>query len=156
MAALIQYPQVNGHRFSFNSCQFRFDGVLYIGIKSLNYKASLKAGLVRGTSPNPIGRTVGDAEYTVDCEMLSLEFEQLKLQLGAPVVGFGETAFTITVTKFEVGSPVVMDTVIGCRIEEADESNASGTDASMVKMTMSAMNLLRNGAPIVTPRFFGL
>lgn len=153
---LIPYPLVNGHRYSYNSCQFRFNGQLFVGVKSLNYKPSLKGGLVRGTSPNPIGRTVGDAEYTWDCEMLRLEFNNLMSLLGAPVVGYGEVPFIITVTLFEPGAPVTIDSIVSCRIEEADSQNASGTDATMVKMSGSALQMLTNGNPIVTPRNFGL
>ena len=152
----IQYPQVNGHRYTFNSCQFRFNGVLFIGVKSHNYKPSLKGGIVRGTSPMPLGSTVGDAEFTGDVEMLRLEFNQLLLLLGAPVVGYGETRFTITTTLFEFGSPVTLDTCIGCRIEEPDSSNASGTDPTTVKFSYVALAMLHNGAPIVSPRFFGV
>lgn len=152
----IQYPLINGHRYSYASSQFRFNGQLYLGIKSLNYKMSLKAGIVRGTSPNPIGRTVGEAEYTGDCEMLRLEYNNLLRQLGAPVVGFGESPFLITVTFFEIGSEVTIDEIVGARIEEPDASNASGTDASSIKFAFSAMRILHNGAPIVSPRNFGL
>lgn len=156
MAFPIQYPQINGHRFSFNSCEFRFNGIIYVGVKSLNYKMALKGGIVRGTGPNPIGRTVGEAEYTGDCEMLRLEFDALILTLGAPVVGFGEAVFSIMATQFEIGSPVVVDEIIGARIEEPEVSHQQGTDGTTVKFTFSAMRMRHNGAEITTRRAFNI
>lgn len=156
MPSSIPYPLVNGHRFSWNSLELRFNGLLFVGVKSLNYKPSLQPGLVRGTSPLPIGRTKGEAEFTGDFEMLRLEWEQLLLSLGAPLRGFGEVSFPITAAYFEVGSPVVLDTVVGARVGEADVSNAQGTDASSVKASFGAMNIFLNGSGITSPVAFAV
>ncbi len=158
MPLVIQYPQINGHRFSFDSLEIRVNGIWFVGIKSLNYKPTLKAGLVRGTNPRPIGRTAGEAEFTWDMEILRLEFELLKTSLGCPPLGFGETSFPIVATFQELGSPVITDVVQDCRIEEADLSNASGSDASTVKLSGTAMGIDLGlfGAGITTPRAAGL
>jgi hypothetical protein len=156
MAFSIQYPLVNGHRWSWASLEMTFNGLLYVGVKSLNYKPSLKPGLVRGTGSNPIGRTKGEAEYTGDFEMLRLEFDQLVATLGGAVRGYGEVAFPIVVTRFEVGSPVSIDIIDGVRIDEVDLSNAQGSDASTAKCTFTAMRMLLNGAGITSPAGFAL
>jgi hypothetical protein len=146
---------INGHRFSWNSGEFRFNGLLMVGVKSLNYKRALKGGLVRGVGPNPIGRTAGEAEYTGDFEILRLEYENLMASLGG--VGVQEVVFPIT-AKFSEGFGLYMvnDLIPSVRIEEEDFSNAQGTDASMVKCSFSSLNMLINGTTAVAPRGVGL
>lgn len=149
MALSIPYPLVNGHRYSFASIEARFNGLPFIGFSAINYKPSLKAGMVYGSRPQALGRTRGKQEITFDFEMYRLEFELFKATLGLAGVGFGETSFE-TIVQYSEGAlqPVVTDTILSARIEEVDLSNADGTDASKVKCTCSAMNILLNGVSI--------
>lgn len=138
----IEYPLINGHRFSWASIEAQFgDAGLIIGLKSINYSPKLDPGKVYGTAPQKIGRTRGKADETADCEMLRLEFENLKETLGNQGIGYGETAFDIVVQFHEDGGPTLTDTIIGCRITAVDLSNADGTDASMAKLTLDPMRI---------------
>jgi hypothetical protein len=148
MALLIQYPLVNGHRYSFASIEARFNGIPFIGFSAINYKPSLKAGMVYGSRPQPIGRTRGKVEFTFDFEMYRLEFEVFKATLGAGGIGYGEIAFDTVVQYAELGQPVITDTIVAARIEEVDLSNADGTYPSKVKCSCSALGMLLNGVPI--------
>ncbi len=148
----IEYPLVNGHRYSFASVEAQFNGLPILGIKSINYSPELMPGKVYGSAPQKIGRTRGKEDSSADFEMLRLEFENLKETLGNQGVGFGETAFDIVVQFAEIpNSPVVTDTLIGFRITKPDLSNADGTDPSMVKVTGDPMRILLGGVPIATP-----
>ena len=147
------YPLINGHRYSWASIEAFFKGVPILGIKSINYKSSLKAGTVRGTAPQKIGRTRGEQDADCDFEMLKLEAMAFIGILGAAGVGFGETSFQIKVAYSEnlpgvFPQPVIVDSINGVRIEELAASNAEGTDASMMKFTCSAMDVLHNGVSI--------
>lgn len=151
MAIPISYPLVNGHRYSFVSIEFSANGLVMRGVKSIDYGDKLTPGKMRGTGPNVIGRTRG--EYDADCsvEMYRLEWENLKQTLGTGGVGFGETAWDITVTYGEVGQPVVTDTLEGCRITEARSGGSEGSDPTSVKLTIDLLRILWNGVPIYTP-----
>lgn len=146
----ISYPLINGHRYSFASIEARFNGIPFIGFSAINYKPSMKAGMVYGSRPQPIGRTRGKVEFTFDFEMYRLEFEVLKATLGAGGIGFGETPFDTVVQYAEIPlyPTVITDTIFAARIEEVDLSNADGTDPSKVKCTCSALGISLNGVPI--------
>ncbi len=109
--------------------------------------------MVYGSRPQAIGRTRGKQELTFDFEMYRIEFEILKATLGVGGIGFGETPFDTIVQYAELGQPVVTDSIISARIEEADLSNADGSDPSKVKCTCSAMQIYLNGVPIAIPAF---
>jgi len=159
MPLLVPYPLINGHRYSFASVEALFNGIAYLGISELNYKPSLKAGMVYGSRPQPLGRTRGKQEHTVSFKMYRLEFELFKatlVNINGAGIGFGETPFDIVATFAELGQPVTTDTIVSARIEEADLSNADGTDASVVNVTCSCMQILLNGAPIALPIGVGL
>ncbi len=150
----IEYPLINGHRFSWASVEAQFGSVgLIIGIKSINYSPELMPGKVYGTAPQKIGRTRGKEDSSADCEMLRLEFENLKETLGNSGVGYGETAFDIVVQYREEGQPVVTDTLIGNRITKVDLQNADGTDPSCAKLTLDPMRIWLGGQnqAIATP-----
>jgi hypothetical protein len=151
MALPLQYPLVNGHRYSFASIEAIFNGIPFIGFTAVNYKPSLKAAMVFGSRPQAIGRTRGKAEHTFDFEMYRLEFELFKTSLGAAGLGYGETSFDTVVLYSELFQPVTTDVIVSARIEEVDLSNADGTDPSKVKVTCSAMSILLNGMPIAIP-----
>jgi hypothetical protein len=150
----ISYPFINGHRYSFVSIEAIINNIPYIGFTAINYKPSLKAGMVYGSRPQPIGRTRGKAEFTFDFEMYRQEFELFKASLisfAGPGVGYGEVAFGVVVQYSEKFLPVVTDTIVAARIEEVDLSNADGTDPSKAKCTCSCLDILLNGVPIAIP-----
>ena len=153
----ILYPLINGHRYSFASIEANFNGQTILGITEVSYKPSLKGTVVYGTTPHPLGRTRGKVENTWSAKMYRLEFERLKLTLGVLGQGFGENPFDIVAQYSELPSqPVTTDTILGARIQEADLSNADGTDASMVNLTGDCLGILLNGALICIPDKVGL
>lgn len=150
-----QYPLINSHRYSWASIEAYFNGLPILGIKSINYGSSLKAGNVRGTAPQKIGRTRGEQDAKCDFEMLKLEAMLLITTLGAFGFGFGESAFDIIVQYSELTSPIPMpvitDTILGVRIEEPSNDNSEGTDPTMMKFTTNVMDVLWNGVSIAFP-----
>lgn len=147
----VAYPLVNGHRYSFASVEANFGGFPCLGITEINYKPSLKGTMVYGSAPQPIGETRGKLELSCDFTMYRHEFELFKLTFPGLGVGFGEFRFDIIVQYSEGQMPVITDTIVGVRIQEADLSNRDGTDASVVKVTCSCLNILLNTSPIAIP-----
>lgn len=147
----IQYPMINGHRYSWASVEHGVNGPIVRGIKSIDYDHSLTPTKILGTGPNPIGRTRGVYEAKANVEMYRLEYENLKATLGQGGVGFGETSFTWVVQYADVGQPVITDTLEGARIENPQFGGAEGGDALTVKFTLNVMLIKENGLPLYTP-----
>lgn len=148
MSGQISYPQVNGHRFSYASIAARFNDQDYIGFKSINYKTTLKPGVIRGTSPYKLGRTRGNVEHTCSVEIYKEEWDNLKESLGD---GFMEKVWSITVAYAEDGSPTIQDDIQDVRITDVDDSHAEGTDGLTVKLELDPMNILYNGVSPLAP-----
>lgn len=148
----IEYPEINGHRFSFASIEATFNGLSILGIVSINYSPELTPGKVYGSAPQKIGRTRGKEDSSCDFEMLRLEYENLVESITQSGLAYGEAAFDIIVQYSELPtSPVLTDTVLGFRIGKPDLQNQDGTDPSTVKVTGDPMRVLINGRQIATP-----
>lgn len=150
----LQYPMINGHRFSFASVEIFLPGnpVPFVGVKSINYNASLDPGKGYGTSSRKLFRTAGKGDSDGDIEMYRLEWENLKAALGIGGVGYGRTSWTGIIQYSEDFSPVVTDSIIGTRITKAEYSNSEGTDPTTVKLTLDIMLVNENGGSIDNPR----
>lgn len=151
----INYPLVNGNRYSFASIEAWIDDISILGITSINYSDKLEPGMVKGTSMNPIGRTAGDRTSTCDVEILRLEWNIVLASLAAKGFGsYGLAVFDITVMYTEFFDvPTTTDRIRSCRITEAAVSNQSGTDPLKVKLTISPLSIEMNGVPIAPADF---
>lgn len=147
----VVYPLIGGHKYSFASVEANFGGFGTVGITEINYKPSLKGQQAYGSDPHPLGETRGKAEFSIDFTMYRHEFEILKQGMISGGIGFGEIRFDIIVQYAELNMPVITDTIIGVRIQEADLSNKDGVDPSMVKCSCSCLGMLLNNTPIVFP-----
>lgn len=145
-----RYPDVNGIRTSYCSIQLNLDGLPIVGVDSINYRNTHEVGKIRGTSAKPIGRTRGNLDFEGDIEFYQAEWASLVLpKLGGPfgIFEFSARSWTVTVAYSEVGAPrdqIVTDTLIGVRFLAPDQSNAQGTDAAKVKLTMNIMDIIWN------------
>lgn len=157
----VSYPVVNGIRFDFSSIQFRVNGKVFPGIKSLSFNHAMEPGLVRGTAAQVIGRTRGqyNSEGSVELyredadDFLTIIAPNSFVTGGQNGTGFMEVQFDVGVTYFEpiqgLTPAAQMDIMKGCRIKKEDISNASGSDPSTIKYDFHIMYLIRNGrAPI--------
>lgn len=152
---MANFPIINGREYSFSNVRVRAFGKDYFSVKSINYKATKTKGKVYGNGQDLIGKTRGNREYTCDMEMTRREFEQIKADIkaspafaAAKGAGFGDVDFDIQVTFRETGMTTVVDEISGANIDEADLSNSQGTDASMVKLTLSPFRVVLGGVEI--------
>lgn len=142
-----RYPDVNGIRTSFCSIRFDIDGLPVPGIDSINYRDTHEVGKIRGSSRKPIGRTFGNLDYEGDVEFYQAEWVSMVLPL-LTLGGrrpFSSVSTTITVAYTEVGLPrdqIVTDVLVGARLVAPDQSNAQGTDATKVKLTLNLMDII--------------
>jgi hypothetical protein len=142
MTQAIQYPLVNGVRHSFTSIELKINGDIYVGFKSINYSRNRGRTMVKGNSPDPLGKTRGENEYKADCELYLAEWNALQAKLGA---GYGDVFFDITVTYNENGFDVITDTIKGCTLDTTDASNGQGSDPTVRKFELNPIKILFNG-----------
>jgi hypothetical protein len=143
----IQYPLINGIRHSIASVELKFNGQIYIGFKSINYEWSLEPGMVRGNHPDPVGDTLGVAEYSADAEVYLAEYNQLLQALGP---GFATIHFPIIVTYSENGFDTIVDELIGCRIKKGTASQSQGSDPLVRKIEFSVLKIKPNGVDLLS------
>lgn len=145
-------PNVLGHYYSFASIEILVAGVPTVGCTAVNYTSSIEVGDVYGTRPQKLGTTRGKQNAEGSLEMYVQDWENLKAILTqAGLGGYGEARFTVVVTYGEQGMPVKMDTLESCRVVSVEYSNADGSDASKVTLTLNVLRILESGAGIVAP-----
>ena len=144
MATPIQYPLINGARHSFASIELKLGANIFIGFKSINYSRKRTRSLVRGNSPDPMGKTIGDNEYTADCELYIAEWNLLQSQI-ASGNGYGDVFFQVLVTYSANGFDTIQDTLNGCTIDSTDASNGQGPDPLVRKFDLNPLKILFNG-----------
>lgn len=142
MSTPIQYPLVNGVRHSYSSIELTLNGQIYKGFKSINYDRVRGRSMARGNSPDPLGKTRGDNEYSADCELFLAEFNLLISKLGA---GYGDKLFTVTVTYSENGFDTIEDVLLGCSVDSSTASQGQGPDALSRKVTLNPVKIKFSG-----------
>jgi hypothetical protein len=138
----MQYPTINGHRYSFASIELTIGTKRFIGFKGVDYSDELDPGIVRGAHAQPLGRTKGDYTAEASLTMLKEEWDELLATLGN---GYLEIGFPITACYAEDGLPTNVDKLIGCRIKKVSDSHSQGNDGLEIKLDLSVMYITRNG-----------
>jgi hypothetical protein len=152
----IQYPYINGVRHSFASVEFKFNGIIFIGIANMNYSRTRTRTMVRGNHPDPLGKTIGENEYSADCELYLAEWNQFQASLGTNGAGYGDDSFTATCVYTANGFDMITDTILGCTLDVTEAALAKGTDPVSRKIQLSPLKILFNGlddlaVPLVAP-----
>lgn len=130
--------QINGKAYSWASLSIGILGERIIGITAINYRDVGEIGEVRGAGPLIIGRTRGKAHGEGDLEMVREEWDALLPKLtNNGLYGYSEVASDIIVARKEGPTKVVTDRLPGVRFHSAESSNAEGTDAAIIKVTLS-------------------
>lgn len=140
----ILYPDVNGVRASHVSLELVAHGLRLAGVKSLNWRTNHEIPKIRGTSSKTIGRTRGTEEHEGDVELYQADWKRLLLALGD---GFAEKSVFVKAVYYEAASPadLILVEFAGTRFHSPDESSSEGAEAASVKLSMSIMEIKRNG-----------
>lgn len=141
----INYPLLNGVRHSFASVEFKFNGLIFIGIGSMNYSRTRSRTLVRGNHPDPLGKTIGENEYAADVELYVAEWNQFQASLGNAGKGYGDAFFTATAVYSANGFDMITDTILGCTMDVTEAALAKGTDGLSRKIQLNPLKILFNG-----------
>lgn len=137
----LEYPTVNGRRYSWSDVTVYVANIAILGVKSIAYKWTMKPEQVYGTHPAPLGQTTGKLELSGSIELYMDEVNELRDALGD---GFGEAIFRIVV-QFDNGKRVVQVEINDCRLSDEDYSGSSGAEASAQKFELSYTDLVIDG-----------
>jgi hypothetical protein len=138
----IQYPYVNGVRQSFASIEFRMNGQIFVGFKSIDYNRTRDREEVRGNSPDPLGKTIGENKYTASCDLYLAEWNLFQSQLGP---GYGDILFPCYVTYSSNGFDTIQDIIIGCTVDTTESTNQQGPAGTTRKIDLKPLKILFNG-----------
>lgn len=161
MTTPLNYPMVNGYRYSWVSIEVKVAGQIFYAT-AVNYSRKRNRAVVRANHPDPIAKTRGSNEYAADIEMLLSEFNALQATLINVANqqglngGYGDVFFQTIVMFGETSLDTITDTINGCTMDSTESSNAEGTDASKRKFEMSPLKILFGGqddlaVPLVAP-----
>lgn len=139
--------KINGKVYQYDNLEIVINGIPYPGIVEINYSDTLEPGILRGTSPFMRGRTRGSYEAEASLTIAKEDFEPVKaalIRIGRG--GFGETEFLISVSYADPTSPLINDTIEGCRIKHQENSHSSGnSDGLVTKIDLSVFRIGWNG-----------
>lgn len=135
---------INGVVYDYSSITVTVDGIPYGGISEINYSDTLDPGVLRGTSALPRGFTRGQYEAEASFTIALQDMLPLREALAAKAIGGGfmETVFLISVSYREATSPLVTDTIEGCRIKHQENSHSAGNnDGLMTKVDLKVYRI---------------
>lgn len=142
--AAIPYPLINGFRHSGNSIEVDLGGSRFRGFKTIDYDRTRSRSTVWGNHPDPIGKTRGKNEYKASCELYLAEWHAWITSLGT---GYGDKAFTVTVTYVEGGFDTITDILSGCTIDSVAGSHSSdSTDPLIRKFDLNPLKIIFGSA----------
>jgi hypothetical protein len=146
-------PNILGHYWSFGSIELVVvtprGPVRIVDCVGINYAPSMEVGDVYGTLPQKLGTTRGKQNAEGSLELNMRAWEALRTALGVGGIGYSETRFQIIVSYGEAGTPVKTDILEGCRIVRVEYSNADGTEASKVSLTLNVMRIVEGGTSMI-------
>ena len=150
---VLNYPTINGQRYSFASCRFLTAGLPSVGITSVTFDQDLEPGQVYSILAQKIGRTKGQLKPTASFEMLEAEYMQMIPALceiaGTPGSGWMEAVFDMLIQYSENWSPMHMVFLRGCRIKKETATWKAGSEALFTKVDLDLFYYMRDGqAPL--------
>ena len=146
---------INGLEFSRTSLRVNWGGFqMGSAFKSVSVGKKLTPGISTGNAALPVARTRGKAEITADIEIFLSQWQRLQVFLngiGAPQeMSYMEVSVpVVTILAWEpsIGSHLLE--INGARVMEDSGAFTDNDDQLLKKITISAMNVIENGIPMV-------
>ena len=136
------YPIIRGTRFDHASAEISVNGTIFVGIESIDWSETLEPGIIRGTRPEKLARTLGEH----DCEgSMTLPIEDAMSLIDGLGDGYMAVVFDIVLNYSNQGLNNTNVNLIGCRIKEHSTSSESGGDPVMVEFSLDVMRVEMNG-----------
>jgi len=134
-------PTINGYAYDFSTISISLSGKTFSGINSISYSDGVERTKIYGTGPKPIGTTRGQYSADGSLEFYKHEFDRF----ASSVTNLYDVTFDITVTYKTPGQQITYDKLVGCKIDKVENSGSTGSDGLMVPITLTVMDIIRNG-----------
>lgn len=142
MSATVQQV-VNGHIYSWSSIEIEAAGMVFAGVKEINYADSVKPGRIYGSDGVQVGGTPGKSTPSLEIHLYRRDWDALRTQLAGAdgTQGVFSTKFVnVRVAYAEQGipgvsdsaSPTVTDYIEKVRIVGPSSKNSVGSDPTVV------------------------
>ncbi len=144
----LEYPLINGVRYSWASVKVNVNNTQFLGCKSINFSEKVDPQKIHGTGQNIIGATAGMYDADGDAEFYQQEADTIISSLG---VGWGNRPLTITVQYIDDGQPTVTKTLT-VRFVGRTQGGSESAEAMTSKFTMFFLApVVDNGITMVPP-----
>lgn len=144
------FPVVNGNYYAFVDIQLRIQGLLFAGLKAVNYKDNLTRKKVRGTARVALGLTAGHYEANGDITMYLDAFTLLCSTLGP---GWRQLPISMSISygpNVGLSVPLVTDIIPAAYFGEVEASQGEGEDPLTRKYSLHIPGqILWNGVPSI-------
>lgn len=138
-----EVQRINGVEWDYSQIEINLKGKRYTDVPDISYSHSLEPAKKRGTDVRILGMTKG--QYDTDGSM-TIGKETYYEIIDALGDGYMEkTIDSITVTYGNTGERIKVDELVGVRISEDSDEHSEGSDALNVGVTLSFLELIRNG-----------
>lgn len=157
MSNPIQVPLVNGVVYSFQHITLNIAGIeITGGFKEINYNRKRNRTMVRSNSPDPVGKTLGENEYTCTAVVYLSWWNAVVSAITQTIgsTGWGDFPFDIFVSYRNNGFDPFTDSIQNCTLDSGEASQSAGTDPLMRTIDFSPTKILYNGVDdLVAPLF---
>jgi hypothetical protein len=153
---MASYPTINGQYVSWAEMGISLE--VYGGesyktrdFAALDFDDSLTSEKVKGTGPEPIGRTVGEYEANGSMTMYYASARQFEAALASINPKIGLVPFDIVVSWSPLSGDGEVNTVklVSCRLQGRQVSSAPGPAATQQVMALSVMRVEKDGICLV-------
>ncbi len=143
----IEVPLVNGVVYSFAHIELEIGGLsLTGGFKAIKYSRDRKREKVMSNSPDPVGQTLGENEYTASAVVYLAWWNAIKQTIQATLgAGYGDAAFTILVSYNAEGFDTIQDNLIGCHFDSTKADQSAGISALEREIDFNPLKILFGG-----------
>jgi hypothetical protein len=143
----IQVPLINGVVYSFAHITMQIAGLEFTGgFKSIKYARKRNREMVYSNSPDPVGKTLGQNEYSASVEVYFAWWlavlKTIEANLGP---GYGDQSFPTYVRYANNGFDPCVDEILNCNFDTTDADNQAGTTALTRMIDLSPTKILFNG-----------
>jgi hypothetical protein len=143
----IEVPLINGVLWSFAHIEVQIAGLSFHGgFKAIKYSRERKREKVYSNSPDPVGQTLGQNEYTGSCTVYLAWWQAMLATVQQTLgPGYGDQAFTVLVSYEAEGFAPIQDVLLGCHLDSTKADQSVGTTALEREVDLNPLKILFNG-----------
>lgn len=138
-------PTANGYQLQHADIALGIAGVYFPWITEVSYDVKLEPGEARGTSPYPMGTTIGEAKFEASISVHRIYREQFfnLVENGAP--GFMDRFFPIVASYWHLYASIEEADTFSARITGAGMDSKHGNDVLVTKFPLYTGFISLNG-----------